>query len=202
MSENDQNTPSPNQKTEGQGANKPRNAKKLIAAVLALLIVGGFAYTASQTDFFYSEPSTEGQSSPDQSEQNIEVQNPQHLGIYSELGSSYTKDAEEILAIADDTDCEKYSYEWESSTLTCEQGVSQLKNFGEIEVAIGKTLQMIAEEKATRTDISSAIAKIDELNQSYSDEIISYFLDEKVITENRRSNTNNKTALQALLDRN
>lgn len=180
---------------------KPTLIKRVVGITIAILIVGGFTYTATQTDIFYTTAS-DSKSSEEIVQDTIKVKDTRELDIYNELGSSYIEDGEEVIAIANDMDCEKYTYEWESPTLKCDQGISQLTTFGNTEISVGEIFQKIALETATRAEIATAIAQIDKLNESYSDEIISYLLEESEITTNKQANANNKTALQSVLNGN
>jgi len=104
--------------------------------------------------------------------------------------------------MASEVDCVDYEYEWESPTLTCEEGKSQLKRFGNSGIALGRAYKVLDTEEAGEDDISSAIGKIDRLNSDLGLDIVTWMLDPPTIDGMKKENSYNKALLQAALDSN
>ncbi len=135
-----------------------------------------------------------------EAEQYVENIPDDELVSFDELGSDFITEGQDILSIASEIDCVNYYYEWETDTLSCEEGKSQFKKFGESEIALGEAYQVLISESASTEDIYSVIWLIDRVNENYSLEIIIELIDYSVIDEVIKTNLFNKALLQAALD--
>ena len=165
------------------------------------IVIGGTIFTISQTDLVKNFSKDTGLSQ-EQAQQYVENVSEDDLVPYDKLGSDLTSDGQEILTLTSDIDCVNYLYEWETDTLSCEKGKSQLIKFGNDEIALGKAYTILASESASREDISSVISLIDRLNTDLSLEIVSHILDPQSIDETRKTNSFNKALLQSALESN
>lgn len=102
--------------------------------------------------------------------------------------------------IASDIDCVNYEYEWETSSLSCEEGKSQLTKLGNSEIALGKGYITLASESASTKDMAEVIKLIDKYNANLTLEIINQIYDYSAIDDLRKSSSYNKAMLQAVLD--
>lgn len=168
---------------------------------IVTLVIGSTIFTVSQADIVKNFSKDTGISQKE-AEQYVEKVTEDDLVPYDELGSDFISDGQDILSVASDIDCVNYYYEWETNTLTCEEGKSQLRRIGNSNIALGKAYTILASETASTEDISSVIRLIDRLNADFSLEIISQVLDYPTIDENRKTNSFNKAVLQAALDSN
>jgi len=171
---------------------------KAIAGIITI-IIGGTAYKVSQADIVNIFSDETGMSQ-NEAEQYIENIPEDELVSLDELGSDYIADGQDFLSIASQIDCVNYYYEWETETLSCAEGKSQLITFGESEIALGEAYDVLNSESASTEDISSAIWLIDRVNENYSLEIISEVLDSSEIDDAIKSNLYNKALLQAALE--
>lgn len=171
---------------------------KVIVGIITL-IIGGTAYSISQADVAkkFSEETGMSQSAAEQYVENIPED---ELVSFAELGSNLISSGEDSLDVASDIDCINYIYQWESGTLTCDEGKEQIIKFGESEIALGKAYKVLSSESATEADINSVIKLIDRVNENYELEIIDKLLDQSDIDEAIKTNLYNKSLLRAALD--
>lgn len=175
--------------------------KKLITGALATIIIGGSAYTVSQTDIVNNFADDTGMTQ-EQAEEYVNNINENELTSFNELGDSLISDSKVALDTVNQIDCVNYEYEWQSSTLTCEGGKSQLREISENERLLGTAYIKLNTDSASKEDIEKAIEYIDKLNLSYSLEIVGKVLDDATINESKQSNSYNKAILKAALDSN
>lgn len=171
---------------------------RVIAGIITL-IIGGTVYSVNQADIV-SNFSEETGMSQKEAEQYVENIPDDELVSFDELGSDFITEGQDILSIASEIDCVNYYYEWETDTLSCEEGKSQFKKFGESEIALGEAYQVLISESASTEDIYSVIWLIDRVNENYSLEIIIELIDYSVIDDVIKTNLFNKALLQAALD--
>ena len=171
---------------------------RAIAGILTL-IIGGTVYSVSQADIV-SKFSAETGMSQQEAEQYVENIPEDELFSFDELGSMMISEGQDILDIVSEIDCVNYYYEWETDTLSCEEGKSQFRRFGESEIALGEAYQALSSESASTQDIYSAIQLIDRVNENYNSEFMITLLDYSDRDEAVKTNLYNKALLQAALD--
>lgn len=172
--------------------------KKIIGTVITL-VIGGTAYTFSQADVVKNFSEDTGLTQQE-AEQYVSEIKEEDLAPFDEIGSDFISEGQDMVAEADDIDCVNYEYEWESYTLNCEEGKSQLKKLGNSEIALGKAYKVLDTEDATEEDISSVIRNIDRHNADLELSIVTAVLDPPTIDELKKTNSYNKALLQAALD--
>jgi len=172
--------------------------KKIIGTVITL-IIGGTVYTFSQTDVVKNFSKNTGLTQQE-AEQYISEIKDEDLVSFAEIGSDFIFEGQDMVEMVNDIDCINYEYEWESYTLSCGEGKSQLKSFGNSEIALGRSYKALESEKAGKDEISSVIRNIDRLNSDLSLNVVTWMLDPSTIDEIRRTNSYNKALLQAALD--
>lgn len=171
---------------------------KLIGGIITL-IIGGTVYGVSQGDII-NHFSAETGLSQAEAEQFINSIPEDELVSFDELGLGLITEGQEILDVASEIDCVNYYYEWETDTLSCEEGKSQFKIFGDSEIELGKAYQVLSSESASTDDIYSVIRLIDKVNENYKLEIITQLVDASEIEDAIKTNLYNKALLQAALD--
>jgi len=174
--------------------------KKIIGTVITLAI-GGTLYTFSQADVVKNFSKDTGLTQQEAEEYVSEIKE-EDLAPFGEIGSDLISLGQEMVSMASEVDCVDYEYEWESPTLTCEEGKSQLKRFGNSGIALGRAYKVLDTEEAGEDDISSAIGKIDRLNSDLGLDIVTWMLDPPTIDGMKKENSYNKALLQAALDSN
>jgi len=170
-----------------------------IISGIITLIIGGTAYTISQADIVSNFSKDTGLSETE-AQQYVESITEDELVSWDELGNNYIEEGQYTLNVAYELDCVTYEYEWESSSLTCAEGKSQLLKIGNSEIELGEAYIILNSDSATTDDISIVIGLIDKLNANYSLPIVNLILDYSTITEMKNSNSYNKAVLQAALD--
>lgn len=163
------------------------------------IAIGGTIFTFSQTDLVKNFSKETGLSQKE-AQQYVESVSEDDLVPYDKLGSDFISDGQDILSSSREIDCANYSYDWETSTLSCEKGKSQLSKLGNDEIALGKAYTILASESASREDMSSVISLIDRVNTDLNSEIVSQILDSQTIAELRKTNSFNKALLQSALE--
>ncbi len=172
--------------------------KKIIGAVITL-VIGGTVYTFSQADVVKNFSKDTGLTQQE-AEQYVSGIKDEDLAPFDEIGSDFISEGQELIEAANDIDCVNYVYEWESYTLNCEEAKSQLRRFGNNEIALGKAYRALESEEADEDEISLVIRNIDRLNSDLSLDIVTWMLDPPTIDEIRKTNSYNKALLQAALD--
>ena len=143
-----------------------KGSGKVIAGIITL-IIGGTAYSISQGDVVnkFSEETGMSQTAAEQYVENI---SEDELVSFDELGSAFISSGEETLDLASGIDCVNYIYEWETETLTCDEGKSQIIEFGESEIALGEAYKVLSSESASESDMYSVIRLIDRVNWAFA----------------------------------
>jgi len=174
--------------------------KSVIKAV-TVLIIGGTMYTVSQADIVDNFSKDTGLTQQE-AEQYVENITEDDLVSFDEIGSEFLSEGQYLVNSAAEIDCDNYYYEWESPTLTCNEGKSQIKRIGNSEIALGRSYKILATEEATEEDISLVIRDIDRLNSNLKLDVVILALDQSTLNEMKKTNSYNKALLQAALDSN
>ena len=175
-----------------------RGTGKIIGGIITL-IIGGTVYSISQRDVVKNFSEETGLSE-EEAEQYIESIPDDELVSFEEIGWGLITEGQDILGMVQEIDCVNYYYDWESEALSCEEGKSQLKIFGEDEIELGEAYKFLSSDSASTTDIQAVIELIDKNNENYSLEIISRLVDGSDIDESIKTNLYNKALLQTALD--
>lgn len=171
--------------------------KKIVGAVISVMI-GGSVYAVSQSDIIHNFSANTGLSQQ-QAEEYVKSIGEDDLAPFDEIGKSFIDDGNDILKIAEQIDCVNYTYPWETTTLTCQEGKSEYYTVGSDEISLGKAYVKLTEDNANKTDVSVAIQLIDKVNADFDFPIIVDLSDASVITEFKNTNSYNKSVLQATL---
>lgn len=174
--------------------------KKIIGAVITL-VIGGTVYTFSQADVIKNFAKDTGLTQKE-AEQYVSKIKDDDMKPYGELGSDFISEGEDMIEVANNIDCINYEYEWESYTLNCEEGKSQLRSLGNNEVTLGNAYKALESEEAGEDEIYSVIRNIDRLNNDLSLDIVIWMIDSQTLDELKKTNSYNKAMLQAALDSN
>lgn len=172
--------------------------KKIIGTVITLAI-GGTVYTFSQADVAKNLSKDTGMTQQ-QAEQYVSEIKEEDLAPFGEIGLEFISEGQELVKAANEIDCVNYEYEWESYTLNCQEGKSQLRRFGNSEITLGMSYKALDTEDAGESEISAVIRNIDTLNNDLSLGVVTWMLDPPTINKIRNSNSYNKALLQAALD--
>lgn len=176
-------------------------AKGAVKAIVGIVtvIIGGTVYGVSQKDIIKNFSAETGMSK-EEAENYIENIPEDELVSFEELGSGFIDEGQSVLDLASEIDCINFYYEWETDSLACEAGKSQLITFGEAEIALGMAYRVLGSESASTKDISSAIMLIDKMNATYDLKMIFTLMEQSEIEEAIKTNLYNKALLQAILD--
>jgi hypothetical protein len=173
--------------------------KELVAGAVVTVVIGGTAYTVNKEDVVENFADDTGLSQQE-AEQYVNQVGQDELVPYDEVGNSYTESGQYILSTAREIDCENYEYDWESPTLSCAAGKSQLLELGNDEVALGQAYTRLDSDNATRDDIAATIRLLDDVNNGYDSNIVRNIIEFSFIDESKKTNSYNKATLQAALE--
>ena len=172
--------------------------KEAVVGGVLTVIIGGTAYTINKEDVVNNFADDTGLTQQ-QAEDYVNSVDEEDLIPYDKLGADYVTDGNEVLSSAGDIDCANYDYEWETPTLSCEEGKDQLEELGRDEIDLGNAYIKLSSESATSADITATINILDEVNDNYEFEIVDFILDANTISESKKSNSYNKATLEAAL---
>lgn len=172
---------------------------KSIIGTIATVIIGGTAYTVSQSDVVKNLAQDTGMTQQ-QAQQYVNGIDKNSLESFSKLGSDLISDGNKAVDTSNGLDCNNYTYAWVSDSLPCFDGQSQLRDVGENEIALGQSYEKLDSNSASSSDISASISAIDVLNGSIHDPIVGKVLDQATITDIEQTNSYNKATLQAALN--
>jgi hypothetical protein len=173
--------------------------KKLITGTVITLVIGGTAYTVNQADVIKNFASDTG-ITQEQAEQYINSIDENELASFDEVGSLLIDEGKNFINGASEIDCVEYEYSWESTSLSCYQGKTQLEKIGGDALLLGQAYKKLNSDSASKDDISKTIELIDRLNSDYQSKIISSLVDWSDIDDARKTNSYNKALLQAALE--
>lgn len=173
--------------------------KEIIAGAVVTMVVGGTAYTVSKADVVDNFADDTGMTQQ-QAEEYVNGVGEDDLVPYDKLGADWVTDGNDVLGTVAKVDCVNFQYEWESDSLTCDQGKTQIFELGNDEVSLGNSYIKLSSDSASKADITTTIGFIDEVNSDYESGIVKYFLDASKIDETKKSNSYNKANLQAALE--
>ncbi|MEZ4087616.1 MAG: hypothetical protein R3B71_04790 [Candidatus Gracilibacteria bacterium] len=175
------------------------SSKNGVIGAIITVVIGGAAYTINQTDLVNNFAADSGLSQ-EQAQDYIDNMSDEDFASFTEIGGDFLDDGEIINGIVADMDCATDEYEWESPTLTCEEGKNQLERIANDSIALGDAYIKLDDESASEADIRNTISLISVVNNDYDLEIVGYFLDFDVIDETKKSGSYNKALLEAALD--
>lgn len=171
----------------------------MVVGGVITVVIGGTAFTVSQTDVINNFAEDTGMSQQ-QAEEYVNKVNQDDLVSYDKIGADMITDGQEILETASSLDCANYDYEWQSATLSCDEGKAQLTTVGSSEIALGEAYKVLNSDSATKTDIDTTIARIDTLNTNYRLPVVSSMMDQATIDDIMKTNSYNKSLLKAALE--
>ncbi|MEN9921090.1 MAG: hypothetical protein RLZZ517_68 [Candidatus Parcubacteria bacterium] len=175
------------------------NIKNAVIGGVITLLVGGTAYTISQTDVAKNFANDTGLTQ-EQAEQYVNNVKEEDLASWDTVGSSFITDGQEILEIAKGIDCQNYEYEWESTSLTCIEGKMQMNKFANNSILLGKAFKKLDVDGATKDDMRETIILIDQMNSNFKFEIVTSLLSASEIDEMKKTNSYNKSLLKTIVE--
>lgn len=172
---------------------------KEVVGTVIVIVIGGTAYTVSQTDVINNFAEDTGLSQQ-QAEEYVENLDESELLTFEELGPYYINDGQEILKTANEIDCVNYYYEWESSTLSCQEAKTHLNRVAQTEISLGQAYNRMSSETGTEKDIRTAVGLLEDLNTYWGHQIVRQILDPTIIDEAKKATSYNKALLITILE--
>lgn len=173
---------------------------KVIGGVITF-VIGGTMFTVSQSEIATNFASNTGMSQQ-QAQQYVSNIEQSDLQSFSKIGAHFISDGN--LLQSANIDCDNYTYEWETASLSCTDGKNQIQKIANDEIALGNCYEALdtkLEDSSVKTKISECVTDIDALNEDFNLPIVAVALDSKTITEYKNSNSYNKSLLQAVLSK-
>lgn len=175
-----------------------RGVGGIIAGVVTL-VVGGTIYSVSNQDIVNNFSKETGMSQ-EAAKQYVESIPEDELASFTEVGQDLVSDGREIFGTANGIDCVNYTYEWESASLSCPQGKSQLQTFAQSEIDLGNAYVLLSADSADASDMAAVIREIDALNANYDLAIIQKLMEPFEIEDAKQTNLYNKSLIKAALE--
>lgn len=173
--------------------------KEVVVGGVLTLVVGGTAYTINQEDVVTNFAEDTGVSQQE-AEQYVNSVEEEDLVEWDVLGNDYISAGQEIVNQVSSIDCINYSYEWQSPSITCEQGKQQLNRYGNDAISLGQAYKALGADNASKVHMSSAVRAIDTLNADYALPVVMKIIDPSTISEDTKANSYNKSLLKAVLE--
>ena len=173
--------------------------KKVVGGGIALLVIGGVGFTISQADVVNNLAEETGMTQ-EQAQQYVDESQGQ-LESFAKIGQDTIDSGNEAIRVANSIDCVSYEYEWESASLSCNEGKGQLSRLGNSEVALGECYKTLDTDlgKAARSRIEECIAAIDAVMSSHGAPIVQFMISDEDLAESKKANAYNKSVLRAAL---
>ncbi len=174
--------------------------KKAIIGGIITLVIGGTGYTLSQSDVVSNFAKNTGMSG--QQAQQYVSNSQSNLESFTKAGQGFISDGNSILSTS--VDCQSYTYQWESSSLSCEEGKNELQTIGNDEVNLGNCFEALGTNlgNAGKSKISECISDIDAVDSSYDLPLAVSVVGSSQISDFKKSNLYNKSVLQTALSSN
>lgn len=174
--------------------------KRIVGGIIAVAI-GGTVYSVSQSDIAKNFSNNTGLTQ-EQAQQYINNIPEDQLASFSKIGQGFIDDGNSVTSELPSIDCINYSYTWEKRTLSCPDGKNQMRTLGNDEVSLGRCYQALDTNlgDSAKAKISECIYDIDKVNSDYGYPVVTALIDAKTISENKNTNSYNKSLLQAALE--
>jgi hypothetical protein len=170
---------------------------KVIIGTIATIVIGGVAYNINQSDIIKNFADDTGLTQ-EEAEQYINKVQEESLVSWHEGGSELIEFGQEILSYL--PDCENYSYEWETTTLSCSKGKEQMDKIARDNISLGQAYKKLDTESASKYDVQKTITLIDQLTGSFEFEIFAFIFTQSEIDEMKKTNSYNKALLKTVLE--
>jgi len=173
---------------------------KRIIGVIVALAIGGTVYHFSQASVVNNFAKNAGISQR-QAQQYIDKIPKGDLTSITGLGRNDVSEGQQILSQTKNLDCNTYIYKWQSPSLTCPEGVAQLRRLGLAHVRLGTCFEELSVTLGTKaaSTIDRCISGIDVEDADLNLPISRTLLGAKAILSAREMNLYNKSLLQTAL---
>jgi hypothetical protein len=177
------------------------NARDAIIGTVFTVIIGGTAYTINQSDVVNNFADDTGLTQQ-QAEQYIDDIGEEDLVSFGKIGTDYIEEGEDWLETVSEIDCINYTYEWESSSLSCDEGKEQMDKIGNDAILLGRSYIKFDSDSASEEDMARTVSLIDVINVDYDFSIVSIFYDDSDIDDWKKTNSYNRAIIETVLDSN
>lgn len=175
------------------------NIKNVVIGGVITLLVGGTAYTISQTDVANNFANDTGLTQ-EQAEQYVNNIKEEDTATWDTIGSAFIVDGQGILEASKEIDCENYEYGWESASLSCLAGKLQMDKIANSSILLGKAFKKLDVDGATKDDMRETIVLIDQMNSNLALEVVTSLLSASEIDEMKKTNSYNKSLLKTIIE--
>ncbi|MFM2339696.1 MAG: hypothetical protein RLZZ360_332 [Candidatus Parcubacteria bacterium] len=175
------------------------NIKNIIVGGVVTLLIGGTAYTFTQQDVINNFSEDTGMTQEEATEY-VTNMKEEDMVSFAEVGNDYLKESKNTQEMADSLDCENYEYGWETPTLTCVKGKSQLEIVAAAELALSEAYIKLDTDVASQDDMREVISRLDALNQAYELEVSVGMFEAEALSQIKTTNSFNKSLIKAALE--
>ncbi len=173
--------------------------KQIIGGVVTI-VIGGTAYTVSQSDVANNYSKNAGVSQQ-QAQQYVNNINQSDLQSFSKAGSSLINDGNLIIRKLPSIDCVNYTYQWETPSLSYADDKNELQGIANDEITLGNCYEDLGTDlgNAAKSKMNECISDIDTVDSDLDLPIATTLLGSKTIADTKNANIYNKSVLQTAL---
>lgn len=175
---------------------------KQIVGGVVVLVIGGSTVAVSQSDIVDNFSKDTGMTHA-QAQQYVDNAQSK-LDSFSKVGQGLVSDGNSVTSAVAGIDCVNYTYQWETATLDCSSGKSQLQTIGTDEVTLGNCYAALDTDlgAGAKAKMNECITDIDLVDTDYNLPIANALLDSNTIATTTNSNIYNKSVLEAAVKAN
>ena len=173
--------------------------KRAIAGVVVTAIIGGTTYTMSMSDVIANFSRNAGLSQ--ENAQKYVEGTKNSLGSFEKVGRGYVAESANLSGKALALDCATYRYTWESPSLNCVEGKSELQDFASTVLNLGQCYQDLGKDLGNGANqrVRECISDIDLYDASLDSPIVRKLLNPQGLLDAHRRNQYNKAVLQSAM---
>lgn len=172
---------------------------KIIGGVI-VLVIGGTGFAVSQTDVINNFAKETGMSQEQAQQYADSIKND--LDSFSNIGKELVGTGGTLVDESSKIDCDNYTYEWETPSLSCADGKSQMQKIGQDEQKLGECYKALDTDlgAGAKPKMQECINDLDTNSKNLSLPMNKWLLDDKAIEEMAKTNAYNKSILQTALN--
>ena len=173
---------------------------RAIVGGVITVIIGGTTYAVHQSDVTKNFANQTGMTQQQAQQYVSSVK-----GVsWTKVGQSFIDDGNSAINDASQLDCENYTYQWETPTLSCNDGKSQFQSVGNDEITLGNCYKALDTDlgNSTKPKVGECITDINTVTNDYTYPVVTSVLDSTTITDANNTNAYNKSVLEAVLSAN
>ena len=173
--------------------------KRAIVGVVITAVIGGTTYTISQSDEVKNFSKNSGLSQ-ENAQKYVET-NKNSLASFEKVGGDLVAESANVSGKALAIDCVNYRYTWETASLGCDEGKSEIQDFASTELNLGQCYLDLGTDLGSIANqrIKECIRGIERYDAGLELPIVRKFLSAQELLDAHRTNQYNKAVLQSAI---